>query len=337
MNRRAEVTVSTHFPDAETVRAALSLTIRAPSVHNSQPWRWRVGPHSLHLYADLDRHLPNTDPDRRDLMLSCGAALNHCVIALAALGWQSKVHRFSNPSDPHHLASIELQRRTPTELDVTLAAAIPRRRTDRRHFSSWPVPPGDIALMAARAARAGVKLLRVEDVTGLKGVVAQAASEHANDGEYLSELAAWSGRHAAFAGVPARSTPAPDPTAELPGRQFVATTLAEPPETTAADDNADVLALGTRDDDELARLRAGEATSLVLLTATALGLASCPITEPLEIAETREGVRADIFDHNEFPQMLLRIGWAPVNADPLPSTPRWPLADTVTRLDGSAF
>jgi nitroreductase len=329
--------VSTYFPDTETVRAALAMAIRAPSVHNSQPWRWRVGPHSLHLYADLQRHLPNTDPDRRDLMLSCGAALNHCVIALAALGWQSKVHRLPNPADPQHLASIEFQRRAPAELDVVLAAAIPRRRTDRRHFSHWPVPPRDIALMAARTARAGVKLLRVEDVTGLKDVVAQASRKHAGDREYLSELAAWSGRHAAFAGVPARSTPAPDPSAELPGRLFAATALAQPPESTAADDNAEVLALGTRDDDELARLRGGEATSLVLLTATALGLASCPITEPLEIAETRESVRADIFDHNEFPQMLLRIGWAPVNADPLPSTPRWPLPNTAKWLDGSPF
>jgi hypothetical protein len=56
---------------------------------------------------------------------------------------------------------------------------------------------------------------------------------------------------------------------------FAATALSQPPETTAADDNAVAPAhLGTRDDDDLARLRAGEATSLVLLTATALGLAS---------------------------------------------------------------
>ena len=75
----------------------------------------------------------------------------------------------------------------------------------------------------------------------------------------------------------------------------------------------------------------------MLLTATALGLASCPITEPLEIAKTREDVRADIFDHKEYPQMLLRVGWAPVNADPLPSTPRWPLANIAKRLDGSPF
>jgi hypothetical protein len=90
----------------------------------------------------------------------------------------------------------------------------------------------------------------------------------------------------------------------LPARMFAATALCQPPETTAADDNAVALAhLGTRDDNALARLRAGEATSLVLLTATALGLASRPITEPLEIPETRKAVRAAIFfELNEFPR-----------------------------------
>ena len=87
----------------------------------------------------------------------------------------------------------------------------------------------------------------------------------------------------------------------------------------------------------MARLRAGEATSLVLLTATALGLSSCPVTEPLEIVETRKALQENIFGVSGYPQMLLRIGWAPVNADPLPSTPRRSLAEVVAWLDGSRF
>jgi nitroreductase len=329
--------MSAHFPDKETIRTALALATRAPSVHNSQPWRWRVGPHGLHLYADYDRRLPNTDPDDRDLLLGCGASLNHCVVGLNALGWQTKVHRFPNPGDDEHLAAIELQRHTAADVDVALAAAIPRRRTDRRYYGSWPVPHGDIALMGARAARAGVTLRRVEALTDISNLVAQAARQHATDYGYLSELTTWSGRYGSTAGVPARNTPESDPTAALPGRVFAGTALAQPPDAEPADDNAIVVALGTSDDDQMARLRAGEATSLVLLTATALGLASCPITEPLEVAEAREAVRMNIFGADAYPQILLRIGWAPVNADPLPSTPRRSLSEVVERLDGSAF
>ena len=66
------------------------------------------------------------------------------------------------------------------------------------------------------------------------------------------------------------------------------------------------------------------------------GWASCPITEPLEVAETRAAVRADVFGAEGHPQMLLRIGWAPVNADPLPSTPRRALSDYVSDLDNAS-
>ena len=199
--------MSAHFPDVETVRSAMMLAARAPSVHNSQPWLWRVGDHSLHLYANRDLHLPQIDPDARDLMLSCGATLNHCQVAFAALGWQSKVRRFPNPADPNHLAVIELHRFPASEVDVALAAAIPRRRTDRRHYTSWTVPQGDISMMGARAARAGVMLRRVDALTSLRRLIVEAARRHNTDYEYLTELSTWSGRYASIAGVPARSTP----------------------------------------------------------------------------------------------------------------------------------
>ena len=329
--------MSTHFPDVETIRSALMLAVRAPSVHNSQPWQWRVGERSLHLYANPDLRLPHTDPDARDWMLSCGATLNHCQVGLSALGWQSKVHRFPNPADPNHLAAMEVHRYPATEVDVSLAAAIPRRRTDRRHYSSWQVPPREIALMGARAARAGVMLRRVDALTNLKRLIAEAAWRHGADYDYLRELSTWSGRYASTAGVPARSIPEPDPNAALPARSFAGAALAQTPDGAAADESAAVVALGTVADDKASQLRAGEATSLVLLTATASGLASCPITEPLEIPEVRASVGADVFGKEGYPQMLLRIGWAPVNADPLPATPRRPLDEVVTRLDGSSF
>ncbi|BBX73051.1 nitroreductase family protein [Mycobacterium shinjukuense] len=314
--------MNAHFPDAGTVRTVLRLAARAPSVHNTQPWRWQVGETSLHLYFDPSVRLPTTDPDGRDLIVSCGATLNHCVLALAAVGWQAKVARLPNPAEPGHLAAIEVCPHTADRLDIILAAAIPRRRTDRRHYSFWPVSVGDIALMAARAARNGVALRQVDATDKLKRIVAESVWNHESNPEY----------QACVVGVAARSTPARDPAAAMPGRLFAGPALAMPSGSSPEDDNAAILALGTPTDDRLAWLRAGEATSVVLLSATALGLASCPVTEPLEVAETREAVRRDVFGATGHPQMLLRVGWAPINADPLPSTPRRELSDFVDWL-----
>jgi nitroreductase len=325
--------MSADFPDSKIIRTALTMAVRAPSVHNTQPWLWRVGENSIHLYSNPSLRLPITDPDSRDLTISCGIALNHCVVAFAALGWLAKVHRFPNPADGSHLAAIELEPYSATEVDVALAAAILRRRTDRRRYNAQHVSAADISLMGARAARAGVMLRNVESLTRLSDLVSEAAYRHANSFAYLSELSTWSGRYASQAGVPARSAARLDPATVIPRRAFAGPALTEPPGTSPADDNAVVLALGTRDDDEVARLRAGEATGAVLLTATALGLASCPITEPLEIKEIRDEVAADVFGVSGYPQMLLRIGWAAVNAEPLPETPRRPLSDVVTWPD----
>lgn len=314
--------MNAQFPDADTLRTVLTLATRAPSIHNTQPWRWRVNTNSLDLYCEPEMQLHRTDPDGRDLIISCGVALHHCVVALASLGWQAKVSRFPDPDNSRHLASIEVTPLVPDHADIALAAAIPRRRTDRRAYNSWPVAGGDIAQMAARAARSGVMLRQVDALDKMRAIVAQSVLNHASDDAYMRELTAWSGRYGAVAGVPARSAPPSDPHAPIPGRLFAGPGLAQPSGVSPTDDSAAILALGTEKDDRMARLRAGEATSIVLLTATAMGLASCPITEPLEIPETREALRTDVFGASGYPQMLLRVGWAPINADPLPSTPR---------------
>ena len=319
----------TRFPDADTIRRVLTLATRAPSIYNTQPWRWRVGRTSLHLHADSATHLPNTDPEGRDLMLSCGATLNHCVIALAALGWHAEVRRFPDPADPSHLAAIEVCAHTPNQAEITLAAAIPRRRTDRRIYSTWAVPAGAIALMVAAAARMGVMLRQVDAMDKLNKIVKQAARDHATNHDYLVEVTMWSGRYGSRAGVPARNTPEHDCSTRVPGRIFAGPGLAQPPGALPADDNGVVLALGTETDDRLAQLRAGEATSAVLLVATAMGVASCPVTEPLEMPRTRNTFRSNVFGTDGYPQMLLRVGWAPADADPLPPTPRRRLSRVV--------
>jgi nitroreductase len=324
------------FPDDFTVKTAVAMAGRAPSVHNSQPWYWRLGHSTLHLYADPDRQLRETDADGRDLILSCGAALHHLRIAFAALGWTAEVHRLPDPDEPDHLAAITLQQQhLPTQDEVAMAAAIPRRRTDRRRHSSWTVPRGHVEAMGKVAAREGTLLQVAEEAARyhLATAVEEASRRHETDPAYRTELAAWSGRHFAPDGVPSRNTPAPDDTpGALRTRSFADPLLAQPPDAKAEDDETVLLVLSTASDDRMSRLRAGEATSAALLTATTFGLSTCPLTEPLELADVRRTVTERVTG-GSFPQMVLRLGWAPANADPLPATPRRDLADVLQPLE----
>jgi nitroreductase len=320
------------MPEYDTIKTAVALAVRAPSVHNTQPWRWRIGHNTVHLYADPTRHLASTDPDRRDLVISCGAALHHLRIALAALGWSTIVHRLPNPDEPNHLAAVELIGHRPTPREVELAAAIDKRHTDRRHYSSWPVPRGHLTLLVERAAELGVVVREVNEAQRpqLANTIRVAAGSHGVDGAYQSELAAWSGRHGSADGVPARNTPRPRPDDEISARAFAGALLLDD---TAAPDGAQLLVLGTSSDDRMSWLRAGEAVSAVLLTAANIGLATCLLTEPLEIPALRRSVRTAVLEDWAFPQAIVRIGWAPTSVDALPPTPRRPVREVLDAFE----
>ncbi|MET8652350.1 Acg family FMN-binding oxidoreductase [Nocardia aurea] len=309
------------MPDHATIEAAIALAVRAPSVHNSQPWRWRVGDRSVHLWLDPTRALPATDPDQREMLLSCGAALHHFAIASAASGWSAVVRRLPNPADPNHLAAVELVPHRATPHDLALCSAITARRTDRRHYAPEPIPPGYLALLVERANKLGATLRPVADPERerLLDIARAAAAEHEQDPDYLYELTIWSGRHSSPDGVPARNAPIPRSRDDLPARHFAGARLHDP---ASEPDAARLLVLATAADDRVSRLRAGEALSAVLLTATNIGLASCTLTEPLEIPRSRDSVRRAVLGGSADPQAILRVGWAPTDAPPLPPTPR---------------
>ena len=126
--------MATSFPDPVTLQSVLDIATRAPSSGNLQPWRWRVDPDAVHLYADWGRRPGGSPTDRRDVLLSCGAVLDHCVVAFAAAGWSPRVRRFPDGGQDGHLAILEVVEQPPKAANLELAGAIPQRRADRRRY-----------------------------------------------------------------------------------------------------------------------------------------------------------------------------------------------------------
>jgi hypothetical protein len=250
--------------------------------------------------------------------------LHHLQVALAASGISATVHRLPDPDRPEYLAAIGLHPTPPADARLGLAAAIVRRRTDRRRFGSWDVPDGLLHELAGTAAEQGVVLRHVSDTwqrSILLDAIRDAAAGHEADAAYRTETALWSGRFA--------DDLLKDLTDAGTARRFSFGLLEQAD--AQGGDGAALMVLGTTSDDPRAQLRAGEAISAVLLHATELGLATCPLSQPLEVGWTRARIRNELLGATLFPQLVLRVGWAPAGPA-LPPTPRRPIDETIDHI-----
>jgi hypothetical protein len=86
--RRTGTVVGAHRPEVPMtpLEQAARAAQHAPSVFNTQPWRWRITGESMELFADSDRRVDSIDRDSRLLLLSCGTALHHARTHLGVAG-----------------------------------------------------------------------------------------------------------------------------------------------------------------------------------------------------------------------------------------------------------
>jgi hypothetical protein len=310
-------------PAAERMlRVAAQVALAAPSILNTQPWRWQVEPTTLRLWADRSRQLLVNDPDGRLLMVSCGAALHHARLALAVLGRVVRVERLPDAAEPDLLAVIYLTDvpYTATEAERAAYAAVSQRRTDRRAYSRAAVADEDARVLVAAAEDAGahLHLIHDDDIVELASATDQVTSIQFADAAYRAQLAAWVEARPADAGVPTATAVRPSPR-RVPVRQLTSGGVAELDPGEDTDSGARYAVVFTDGDQPGDWLRAGEGLSAVLLAATAGGLATASISDVTETVVTRERLRR-MLSGIGFPQMALRIGYAPSGA--APTTPR---------------
>jgi hypothetical protein len=317
---------------------------RAPSIHNTQPWRFVAAPDRLDVYLDTERALPVLDPTGRQQIISCGSAIEFAVVALAAAGHAAEVDLLPDDADPDRLATVRVTApREASDEDRGLAAAIDRRHTVRAAFQPRAVPDGLVDRLQLEAASFGAwfkPIARSEEEVATVFLIARAEEMEQSDPAYLAELDSWMRTDpGAVDGVPVEAVPSDDPQTRPSNwliRDFVVGQRGEQQLFRAADDpdapppdveRPTVVLMGTDDDDPYAWLLAGRALGRVLLRATAEGVAASPLTQALDWPATRSRMqsRLSLVGH---PQMLLRMGYPPDTSGQAVSGRR-PVADVL--------
>jgi nitroreductase len=302
----------------------------APSIHNTQPWRWRIDGAVLDLRAVRERQLGVTDPAGRMLAISCGAALHHARVAVAAEGWAATVDRMPDDADPDLLARVTATGRTPvTNESVRLLQTIRVRHTDRRPVADTVVaqPAVEALRRVADAEGTHIHVLRRDDVVALASEATRAQNVERIDPSWREELDYWAGgvRETGL-GVPANAIPSTPPATTVPGRDFGhGGTL---PVGQGHDRSAIYAILYGDEDTPLGWLRGGEALSAVWLEAIERGLSLLPLSAAVEVDGTRHALRHMLSNLGE-PYLVLRLGMAdPDHAGP-PHTPRLPAEQVI--------
>ncbi len=304
--------------EEEIARYVVTEAIWAPSVHNTQPWRFVAEGQQISLYADADRGLAVADPDGREMMISCGAALFNVRLALRSLGYVPETLVLPDPGQPALVARVSWRRCAPVnEFERRLSGQVRRRRTHRGAFDPDPLPHDMLAALRASAARDGAALRIMADDRrrAVLAAAVQTAEEQLRlDGGRLAELARWtpapgSGRGD---GVPATAYPAraehTDP--YYPGRDFArGHGWGQPPLSTARGHRAaGVVGLLTTPADRPADwVNAGHALQRILLTASTCGVAVALHSQPTEVPVLREFIRTRLAG-GAYPHLVLRIG-----------------------------
>lgn len=305
----------------------LEAAIRAPSIHNTQPWMFQIVGDRINVFADRSRQLPVADPDGTALRVSCGAAIFNLRLGLAHLGVDADVVLVPDAGDPDRLATVITGgRRPPSAAEEALYTAVANRHSNRRPFLDTAVPMPVRALLRRAAQDEGAWLdlmigpLALGAVSDLVGAADRILT--ANDA-YQSELAAWTGRDGRSGdGVPTYAAgPAPRPGELLTRRDFGGPTEAAGPE---FETDPLVGVLGAHSDTHRDDLIAGQALQRVLLTATSAGLVTSLMSQPIDVSAVREELRMGLRRYGS-PRILLRAGYG-VAATP---TPRRPLAAVV--------
>ncbi|MEV8510464.1 nitroreductase [Actinoplanes sp. NPDC051475] len=313
--------------DASTLRIAATAAVRAPSMHNSQPWSLRLRDGGIEVLSDPARQLTAADSSGWALRIACGAATLNARIALAAAGAPAEVRLRPYPKEPEVAARlVPAQPRAATYEEEDLFAAIPRRYSNRRPFWPDPVPPEARIRLIEVARTEGAWLDLLVGMTALSGFaqIAQSADRVLRrNAAYQAELADWTHADAAVDGVPVTAgAPVAEPQDLLPQRAFTDRHRApgrdfEPEPLVAI--------LGVAGDGPTDQLRAGQALQRVLLSITHAGLAASMISQPIEVPAAREQLRLSLRRMGT-PQMALRIGYG----DPGRPAPRRDVDDVLT-------
>jgi nitroreductase len=318
------------FPESSPIETQLGFLLRyailAPSTKNSQPWAFSIQGDRIHVLADLRRCQEIADPDRRELYISLGCALENLLVAAEHFGFWHGVSYFPEPQQEELVATVMFASNgipSPARAGATLKAIL-RRHNDNSVFRSAPVPEQLRLRLLACCVEPDLQVHLTDDRQFRRWIDAltlEADRIELADPAFRRELGYWVGQ-GVFGDAPLMARLGRLAVSRINLAEAVAQQDHEIVESAAL--LGLICAAG---DSHLTHLRTGQLFERLWLTGTGIGVSIHPMSQTMRRPELREAVMELLPSPGWVPQHLFRVGFSSRQDDH--HTPRRRLEDVL--------
>ena len=320
-------TMRTALRQTPEIREFVRFATLAPSGHNTQPWKFRIGANRVDILPDLSQRTPVVDPDDHHLFVSLGCAAENLALASGARGRPGELQ-----FDPANDGSVVFAFGSGTATSSPLFDAIPKRQSSRADYDGKPVSSADLQALTGAAAVPGVDLILITDrpqIDRIRDLVVAGNSAQMLDKAFVQELKTWlrfSPRQAIETGDGLFSASSGNPS--LPAWLgplifewvFKADAENDKYARQIASSPGIAVFVAQKEDHEHWFL-AGRACQRFALQATALGMKHAFINQPVEVSSLRPQLAALVGMPRRRPDIVMRFGYGPT----LPYSARRPV------------
>lgn len=169
----------------------IQYSVKAPSGHNTQPWKFKVLEDEIQIHPDFERALPIVDPDNHALYIGLGCAAENCIIAAKAKGFKPALIIYK--SDGVAIISIKMNTDPYQEKDV-LVDYIEKRQVVKNGYKDTVVSEEVIGKLKGASVFEGIELYFLntkKEIEALETFIVQGSNLQFGNEKFVRELLDW--------------------------------------------------------------------------------------------------------------------------------------------------
>lgn len=289
--------------------------IKAPSGHNTQPWLFKICDSEIDICPDFTKSLPVVDPDNRELFVSLGCATENLCIAASHKGYRGDVTIMDNGVIKIMLSQDSLN------MASSLYPQIPIRQTNRSIYNGKIIPEDSIALLKSVGAEASIGVHFFKNGTPEYQVISEMVYKGNNiqmsDKNFKEELRQWmrynkKHQNATKDGLSYAVFGAPN-IPRFIAKPIITRAINEKSQNKndrkRIESSSHFILLTTSSNTVEQWINLGRTLERILLKTTEMGISHAYLNQPNEVSELSLEMAQRLGISNEYPTVLIRIGY----------------------------